>query len=56
MRIVVADAGPVNYLIQIEQINLLPALFRTVHIPEKVWEELRCGNGAAMGAGAAFMG
>lgn len=41
MRIVVADAGPVNYLIQIEQINLLPTLFRAVYIPEKVWNELR---------------
>lgn len=48
MRVVVADAGPVNYLIQIEQINLLPALFSAVHLPEKVWSELRHDKAAPM--------
>lgn len=47
MRIVVADAGPINYLVQIEQIDLLPVLFETVFIPEKVWDELRHIKAAA---------
>lgn len=48
MRIVVADAGPINYLIQIGQINLLPTLFETVFIPEKVWDELCHENAASL--------
>lgn len=47
MRIVVADAGPINYLIQIEQIDLLPLLFEAVFVPEKVWDELRHGKADA---------
>lgn len=41
MRIVIADAGPVNYLILITHINLLPLLFEKVFIPEIVFGELR---------------
>ena len=40
MRIVVADTGPLNYLLLIEQGSLLPRLFETVHIPEAVHAEL----------------
>lgn len=48
MQIVVADAGPINYLIQIGQINLLPTLFEVVFIPEKVWDELCHENAASL--------
>lgn len=41
MRIVIADAGPVNYLILITHINLLQILFEKVFIPEIVCSELR---------------
>lgn len=30
MRLVIADTGPLNYLILIEHIDLLPALFERV--------------------------
>ncbi len=33
MGLVVADTGPINYLILIEHIDLLPALFTTVILP-----------------------
>ena len=41
MRLVVADTGPLNYLILIEQIEVLPALFENVFVPEIVRDELR---------------
>jgi predicted nucleic acid-binding protein len=41
MRIVVADTGPLNYLILIGAIELLPRLFESVLIPETVRTELR---------------
>lgn len=41
MRIVIADAGPVNYLILIAHIDLLQLLFEKVFIPEIVCGELR---------------
>lgn len=37
---VVADTSPLNYLVLIHQINLLPDLFDRVLIPESVLEEL----------------
>lgn len=39
--IVVADASPLNYLIQIESANVLHALFGRVLVPAAVMEELR---------------
>ena len=36
----VADTSPLNYLIQIGAINLLPVLYGTVHIPNVVLAEL----------------
>jgi predicted nucleic acid-binding protein len=39
--IVVADASPLNYLVLIDQIGLLPALYQQVLIPEAVLAELR---------------
>lgn len=40
MRLVVADTGPINYLILIEAIDQLPKLFDTIFIPRTVYEEL----------------
>jgi predicted nucleic acid-binding protein len=39
--IVVADTGPINYLIWIGQIAVLPKLYTMVLIPEAVRDELR---------------
>jgi len=33
VRLVIADTGPVNYLILIGQIDILPALFEKVILP-----------------------
>jgi predicted nucleic acid-binding protein len=41
--IVVSDASPVNYLVLIDAISVLPALFGEVFIPRAVWSEL-CSN------------
>jgi predicted nucleic acid-binding protein len=41
MRLVVADTGPLNYLVLIEQVELLPALFEKVFVPQTVVDELR---------------
>jgi predicted nucleic acid-binding protein len=41
MRLVVADATPLNYLVLIGQVELLSALFERVFIPELVRDELR---------------
>ncbi|QHN03121.1 DUF3368 domain-containing protein [Granulicella sp. WH15] len=38
--IVVADTTPLNYLVLIDEIELLPAIFGTVLIPEAVLREL----------------
>ena len=40
MRLVVSDTTPVNYLLLIDQIELLPRLFNRVHIPDAVRDEL----------------
>jgi predicted nucleic acid-binding protein len=40
VRLVIADTGPVNYLIQIGQIELLPRLFETIALPRAVAREL----------------
>jgi predicted nucleic acid-binding protein len=39
--IVIADAGPVNYLILIEEIEVLPALYGRILIPPSVCKELQ---------------
>jgi predicted nucleic acid-binding protein len=41
MRLVVADTGPLNYLVLIGAIDLLPKLFETVLVPQAVCDELR---------------
>src|SRR5579859_4430162 len=40
MRTVIADTGPLNYLILIEAASILPRLFATVLIPTAVKKEL----------------
>lgn len=39
--IVISDTSPINYLLQIGLIDLLPQLFETVIIPQAVYAELR---------------
>jgi len=36
MRLVVADSSPLNYLVWIEQVEILPALFERIFVPEVV--------------------
>jgi predicted nucleic acid-binding protein len=43
VRVVIADTGPLNYLLLIDEIELLPRLFEAVHIPETVRDELAAG-------------
>src|SRR5215475_4684033 len=40
MRLVVADTGPLNYLVLIDAVKLLPKLFEKVFAPEAVRAEL----------------
>ncbi len=40
MRVVVADTGPLNYLVLIGHVSVLPVLFETVFVPEAVRAEL----------------
>jgi predicted nucleic acid-binding protein len=40
VRVVIADTGPLNYLLLIDQIELLPRLFEKVHVPDAVRAEL----------------
>ena len=40
MQLVIADTGPINYLILIGHIDILPALFRKVILPAAVRAEL----------------
>lgn len=37
---VVADTGPINYLVLIGQIDLLPKLYDAIAVPDSVWDEL----------------
>jgi predicted nucleic acid-binding protein len=39
--IVISDTSPINYLILIECVNVLPELYGRVVIPEGVFEELQ---------------
>lgn len=40
MRVVIADTGPIFYLLSIDQIEVLPQLFGRILLPEAVYEEL----------------
>lgn len=44
MQLVIADTGPVNYLILIGHIDVLPALFEKVILPAVVRDELKHGK------------
>ena len=44
MRLVIADTGPLNYLILIGHIDLLPVLFEKVVLPATVQSELASGK------------
>ncbi len=39
--IIISDTSPINYLILINEINLLPQLFDKIIIPQAVWNELQ---------------
>jgi predicted nucleic acid-binding protein len=39
--VVVADTSPINYLILIDQIEILPRLYAGVIIPSAILEELK---------------
>jgi predicted nucleic acid-binding protein len=39
--IVVADTSPINYLVLIGHVDLLPNFYRRIVVPLSVWEELR---------------
>jgi predicted nucleic acid-binding protein len=41
VRLVIADTGPINYLVLIGNIDLLPVLFEKVILPSAVQAELR---------------
>src|SRR5437773_1528349 len=41
MRLVIADTGPLNYLVLIGESDILPTLFGKVFVPEAVRAELR---------------
>lgn len=40
MRVVIADTGPIHYLVLIGHSEILPALFEKVIIPSAVYGEL----------------
>lgn len=50
MRLVVADTSPLRYLLQIDQVDLLPQLIEKVFIPSVVCEELRHPSAPQVGA------
>jgi predicted nucleic acid-binding protein len=56
MRLVVADTGPLNYLVLIGAIDLLPKLFETVLVPQAVCDELchRVAPAAVRAAGRCY--
>ncbi|PYU55226.1 MAG: DUF3368 domain-containing protein [Acidobacteria bacterium] len=43
MRVVVADATPLHYLILIGNVEVLPRIFERIHVPTEVRDELCCG-------------
>jgi len=40
MKLVVADTGPLNYLVLIGAIDVLPKLFEKIYVPAAVYDEL----------------
>ena len=39
--IVVADTSPLNYLVLIEHVDLLPRLYQRIAVPQAVWQDLQ---------------
>ena len=39
--LVIADTSPLNYLILIDAVGLLPRLYRKVILPQSAWEEMK---------------
>ena len=48
MREVICDTSPIQYLYQLELLNILPSLASTVVIPEGVVEELAAGRASGV--------
>ena len=44
MTLVVADTSPINYLLVIDQVSILPSLYREIVIPQEVLAELSDGD------------
>jgi predicted nucleic acid-binding protein len=44
VAIVIADTSPLQYLFQIERLDVLRRLFGVVQVPEAVADELRVGR------------
>src|SRR5882762_3084841 len=42
MRVVVADATPLHYLILVDAVHVLPRLFGRIYVPAEVRDELTC--------------
>jgi predicted nucleic acid-binding protein len=40
MQVVVADTGPLNYLVLIDAVDVLPKLFNRIIVPDAVYDEL----------------
>jgi hypothetical protein len=53
---VVADTGPLNYLIQIDCDGLLPELYGRIVVPASVMKELGHAAAPAPSAGSWFFG
>ena len=47
VRLVVADTGPLNYLVLIEAIDVLPRLFEQILVPAAVYDELAYADAPA---------
>lgn len=45
--IVIADTSPINYLVLINENDLLPLTFNTVVVPSAVWAELQAAGSPA---------
>ena len=39
--LVIADTSPLNYLILIDAVDLLPRLYQRVVLPQAAWDELK---------------
>jgi predicted nucleic acid-binding protein len=48
MMVVIADTSPINYLIQIGQVELLQQLYQLIVIPAEVFQELSDSNAPAV--------